>query len=105
MIKTYEEFKGYCEVSEFAKSLKIGDFFKYENDDRYIAEVVDKYKDISLTIKMILYYNEFSKEWRITNDRGRLYLNMDLISDCASPITKEDMKEIGHFLNAKKFNI
>jgi hypothetical protein len=108
-LKTYEKFKGFCKVSKFAKSLKIGDIFKYDdpgdNRDAWIAEVIDKYEDVSLTIQMILYYNRFSKKWRIIDHVGYQFPNMDLVSYCAKPITKEDRKEIGYLLNVKKYNI
>jgi hypothetical protein len=109
-IEKFEKFKGWCKVSKFAKSLKIGDIFKYDDPgdsrgDVWIAEVVDKYKDVNLTIQMILYYNSFSEKWRIIDHSGYQFPNMDLVSHCAKPITEEDMREIGHLLDIKKYNI
>jgi len=99
-IKLYEKIE-----NDFAKSLKVGDIFKYNDDGcLFIAKVINKYKDISICIVMILFYN-YKKEWQYARDKSYRHPNSDQINYFGSPITDKEMEEIELFISAKKYNL
>ena len=105
-IKKYEIVWG--EITDFAKSLKVGDFFKYQcHEDLFVVQVINKYKDydnIIFSTVNVLYYNGYAKEWRYANDKSMGHRNLDFISFNGSPITDSDI-EIKELLAVQKYNL